>query len=284
MSFEYSYEKIIADEVDNISSMAFLNDSTLIVATCKGRLRKVDVETSGITAEVACPGYIANIDIFEGVIVTSGTPCCAWDARTLEKIVKYCEQAVSVKIIHDTRNVVTGEHRSVVRMWDLDTGVFIKTLAEGEDTADVVRCIEYDPAHDEVWYGTGCEIRCVNVFLGEKMRTFTQHTGEVYVVRKVGDDEFLSGCGGGMLCKWKSDATSIVQNDAKHSLRRACFLKKDVLLSTYDYDLLLCDTATLECKKVASNAYFLGPFVCSSPSGLRFAYGKSQFEIVVCRK
>jgi WD40 repeat protein len=283
MSFPYKYEKIIADEHDNICSNAFLNDTTLIVAMCKGKLRKIDIETSEILVEVDCPKYIDNIDIFDGVIVTSGSPCCSWDARTLTKITTYCEDARSVKILPQTRHLITGGHRLLVSMWDLDTGEFIKAI-ETEDTAYVVKCIEYDSAHDEVWYGAGSEIRCVNVMLRERMRTISQHTGVVYFVLKIGDDEFLSGCEGGVICKWKSDGTVIAQTLVKHSLHTACRLNDDVLISTYAYDLLLCNTITLECKTVTKEAYFIGPLVRASPSGMRFSYGQKQYEMVICRK
>lgn len=284
MSFAYDKVNNIAFEDDDVTCMAFLNEVTMVVAMWDGKLRKINVETNEIIAEVDCPKHVPMMEIHDGVIVMAGNQCGAWEASTLTKLVTFCENCKSIKIIPDKRRVLTGEYYSVVRMWDMDTGEFITTVNEADNEhVYMVQCIEYDDKLNEVWFGVGSDVKCVNLLSGKLIKTFSQHTGVVHVVCKVGHDEFISGDGDGSIFKWKSDMSLLGKSNQKQAIRASFVSGPRAFFSTYARSLLMLDASDTDCVEIATDSYCLGPYVCVSPSGAKFAYGKSHYEINICK-
>ena len=124
---------------------------------------------------------------------TNSNPC-------LKTIKAHTESIDGMCLTHDTETIITAARDSLIKTWDVKTGIHLQTLQGHNDWIYTVCTSTNDKT---IFSGSDSCIKIWDLYSGSCIGTLTKHKGPIYCLCTSPDDEHLySGNGQGTIMEW----------------------------------------------------------------------------------
>ena len=220
----YQVRALLADFIGTVNSVAFSpNGGTIVGGSDDGNIVLWDVGTGKKRKKFKDAAWVLSVTYSpDGKTIATGSGhveglgpgIYLWDSHTgkLQRtLLGHVYDTLSLCFSPDGKTLASGGQsgNNDIRLWDLETGIHLKTL-EGHTDFEDVNDVVFSPDGNIIASGSGDKtIRLWSPHTGLLLKTLTEHTAPVNSVVFSPDGKILMSAGGDRICVWDAHTAKL---------------------------------------------------------------------------